>query len=395
MKQLCYFSLMAFWLISCSKPIMEESDTKQDFSFGVVDSLDVDVLGSLMLVDVSPKGKHFVFFDFSSRGFVFTDDSGEVPHAFSKTGDIPDAHGFLLEFPGFVDENSIALSGMNGIFLYDLKGNMLQRLAHPESLEGASTMSFVGKGMETTRIGGKTFLLSNSVRTRGTYPGEQQFYDSFKALELIDIDRGEFLEIVPFEKGSRFLDGNGYFASDYAPALEAVGDKLYIALGGDPKLYVYTLGSDGAILEKSVSLDIPGFEKLPITSRDEFYEGAMSVKTSTPSLRNIHVVDEYVLIQYYGGFSENKEKEINALMGSGDSKGFLELYNRYEKEVSKGILVLDRKNLHIVGNVPLPEGVNNAGFASSGDYLWMERSGSKEKEEDFLRIYKVKLQKHD
>lgn len=63
--------------------------------------------------------------------------------------------------------------------------------------------------------------------------------------------------------------------------------------------------------------------------------------------------------------------------------------------MSKGILVLDRKNLHIVGNVPFPEGVNKAGFASGAGYLWMERSGSIEQEEDFLRIYKVKLQKHE
>ncbi|MGY6521027.1 MAG: hypothetical protein ACXIUD_04820 [Mongoliitalea sp.] len=395
MKQFSFFLLIALGLISCSRPTVEESDLQLSFSFDFVDSLDVDVLGSLMLVDVSPEGKRLVFFDFSSRGFVFTDDTGKVINTFAKTGDIPDAHGFLLEFPGFVNENSIAVSGMNGIFIYDLEGNLLQRLAHPESLEGAATMIFVGKGMETTSIGGNAFLLSNSVRTRGTYPGEQQFYDTFKALELININRGEFIEIVPFEDGSQFLDGNGYFASDYAPALEAVGDKLYVALGGDPKLYVYALSSEGAILENSVSLSIPGFEKLSITSRDEFYEGSMSVKASTPSIRNIHVVDEYVLIQYYGGFSESKEKEINALKGSGDSKAFLELYNKYEKEVTKGVLVLDRKSLDIVGNVPFPEGVNQAGFASSGSYLWMERSASVEQEEDFLRIYKVQLKKHE
>jgi hypothetical protein len=45
----------------------------------------------------------------------------------------------------------------------------------------------------------------------------------------------------------------------------------------------------------------------------------------------------------------------------------------------------------VIGNLDFPIGVNVSGFASGGGFLWMEKSPNEEEEEDFLRIYKVKL----
>lgn len=141
-------------------------------------------------------------------------------------------------------------------------------------------MSFLGKGMETATVNGKQYLLSKSVRTRETFPGEQKFYDSFRALELIDIEDEKFIEIVPFEQGSQFLDGNGYFESDYAPALEAAEGKLYIALGGEQRLNVYDLRPEGAELDTVVMLDLPGFGKLPVTPRSDLPKVPLLLKVA-------------------------------------------------------------------------------------------------------------------
>lgn len=361
------------------------------YSFEIIDSLDLKILGSPMIIDVSPKADRFVFYDFAGKEFLITDKSGTIASRFSKTADTPDSYGFLMEFPGFVNENQLALAGMKGIFIYDLEGNMVKKLSHPESLGGAGFMSFSGKGMETISLGGKPYLLSKSVRTRETFPGEQKFYETFKALELVDIESETFTEIVPFEQGSQFLDGNGYFESDYAPALEAADDKLYVALGGEPRIYVYELSPAGAKLDTMVLLNLPGFEKIPVTPRSEFSEGSVTIKGNTPAFRNIHVLDGKILIQYYGGIPEEKMKELEASWKAGNEEESELMYTKINSEVKQGTLILDQKTLKVIGNLDFPARVTTSGFASGGGFLWMGKTGNEEEEEDFLRIYKVKL----
>ncbi|WP_113925232.1 hypothetical protein [Cognataquiflexum aquatile] len=391
MKHLQLYLLVLIIFYSCSNPEKKEQEIPTIYSFEVIDSLDLQILGDPLITDVSPKADRFVFYDFANREFIITDSSGAILSQFSKKEDTPDSYGFLMESPGFVNENQLALAGMSGIFIYDLDGNMIKKLAHPEILSGAGFMSFSGKGMETATLNGKQYLLSKSVRTRETFPGEQKFYDNFRALELIDIEGEKFIEIVPFEQGSQFLDGNGYFESDYAPALEAAEGKLYIALGGEQRLNVYDLSPEGAELDTVVMLDLPGFGKLPITPRAEFAEGTVIIKGGTPAIRNIHVVEGKILLQYYGGIPEEKMKELEALYSSGSEEEAELLYEKIESEVNQGILILDQKTLEVMGNLDFPGGVNLSGFASGGGFLWMEKAPNKEEEEDFLRIYKVQL----
>jgi len=361
------------------------------FSFEVVDSLELDILGDPTMIGVNAAMDRWVFYDFPGKEFVFTDQTGTVVSRFSKRADTPDAFGFLLEFPVFLNDRQVALTGMRGVFIYDLQGHLIKKLSHPESLGSAGFMSFPGKGMKTVTLDGQPFLIGKSVRTRNTFPGEQVFYDRFRALELIDVVNERFMEIVPFEGGSQFLDGNGYYESDYAPAYEVSGNKLYVALGGENRLHVYTLLSSGAALDTIVQLHIPGFTKLPATSREEFSQGTITIKGNTPATRNIHLVDGNVLVHYYGGIPEETMNVLEGLWLSGDEEEAERQYSEAEKEVNQGVLVLDQETLTHKGILKFPDGTNKRGFASGGGYVWMERLPDEENEEDFLRIYKVKM----
>lgn len=383
--------LLLILVSSCAERETKEPEIPTAYSLEVFDSLDLNILGDPLIVDVSPKADRFAFYDFANSEFIITESSGTILSRFSKNGDTPDSYGFLMEFPGFLNDTRIALVGMRGVFIYDLEGNLIKKLSHPETLAGAGFMSFSGKGVETIFLDGRQYLLSKSVRTRETFAGEQKFYDTFRALELVDIEEEKFLEIVPFEQGSQFLDGNGYFESDYSPALEASEGKLYLALGGEQRLNVYDLSPEGAELDTIVMLDIPGFEKLPVTPRAVFSDGSITINGGTAAIRNIHIVDGKVLAHYYGGIPEENMKELEALWSSGNEEEAELMYEKIENEVKKGILILDQKTLEVIGNLDFPDGVNTSGFASGGGFLWMEKKPNEEVEEDFLRIYKMKL----
>lgn len=384
--------ILIFGSFACSQQEKTNADSEEILlSLEIVDSLDLEILGDPLITAASNSGKSFLFYDFASENILITDDNGNIQSQFNKSEDTPDSYGFMMEAPGFVGEDRIAIAGMGGIFIYDLEGNMIKKINHPESVGGAGFMAFPGKSMESTELNGKIHLLSKSVRSRDTYPGEQKYYDTFRHLELVDIEDESSIEMIPFEENSRFLDGMGYLESDFWPALEAKNKKLYIALGGEPKLYRYSLSTKGATLDTLIQLSIPGFEEIEGSPRAEFSEGMVILNGGTASIQNIHIIGEKLLLNYYGGISPEDSEAISQLFEAGKMEEAEELYISTDNKTSRGILVFDLKSLAFLGNLSLPKEADLESFASGGDYLWMQKNPSEEVEEDFLRIYKVKL----
>lgn len=385
------FYLLLLSAISCS----EKSETiiePTSYSLEILDSLDLAILGNPLIADVKSDGSKFLFYDFASSDLIVTNAEGEIQSKFSKKEDTPDAYGFMMEVPGFFGSNQIAIVGMKGIFLYDFEGNLIKKMDHPESLGGAGFMAFPGKHTESTEINGNDYLITKSVRSRDSFNGEMKFYNTFKALELVDPESGSFTEMVPFEEGSMFLNGTGYYESDYAPAFETKDGKLYISLGAEQKLHVYNISSEGASLDTAISFSIPGFETLVPKDLSEFSEGTVTISGSTPSIRNIHIIDNKILLHYYPGIDPEKMNEAELLWEQGKQEEAGELYEKLEAELDQGLLVIDQNSLKLEGIIPLPDNINKTGFTSSNGFLWMEKAANEEQEEDFLRIYKVKIQ---
>lgn len=387
---LSFISASIFW--SCSEQKEEVSQkTVANYSWEIQDSVDLEILGNPMLADASSDGSNILFYDFAAKELIITNGEGKIQTQFSKTKDTPDAYGFMMEVPGFHQTNQLVVVGMNGIFIYDLQGKMIQKLAHPESLSGAGFMGIPGKHTVSTKLNGKDYLLTKSVRMHDSFAGELKFYDSFRALELINPETKEISEIVPFEKGSMFLNGTGYFESDYAPAFASKNEKLYVCLGAEQKLSIYNLSENGAELDTIISFSIPEFKELEPKELAEFKEGTVSINGGTPAIRNIHLIDGKILLHYYPGHDPEVFSELGSLWNQGKSKEAEEMYAKAESEINQGVLIIDQNTLEIEQNLLFPEGVNKEGFVSANGYLWMEKAKSKEEEEDFLRIYKIKL----
>ncbi|WP_100630196.1 hypothetical protein [Algoriphagus formosus] len=385
--------IAAFILFSCGESNQTEEGLEEmnPLSIEKVDSVDYKLLGDPILADVSQDGSHIMIYDYAGQEIITFDQAGNLLGKFSKTEDTPDAYGFMMELPGFLGNDQVVVNGMRGIFIYDLEGNQIKKIDHPESVGGAAFMPQVGKSIETFTLQNQEFILSKSVRPRDTYPGEQAFYDRFRALEWVNVASGESTEIIPFETGSIFKNGKGYIESDYTPSFEWINSKLYISLGGEPILRVYDLADNTAKLDTTINLTIPEFKELPVRERNEFSEGSVALDGSTASIRNIHRVGNKLILHYYAGMDPEKVKEAGELWQSGNEEEAGLLFDKLEAEVPKGFLVFDLETLQLLDRVDLPQGVNLGGFLAAGNSLWFQKAPSEEVEEDFVRIYEYKL----
>jgi hypothetical protein len=164
-----------------------------------------------------------------------------------------------------------------------------------------------------------------------------------------------------------------------------------VGLGAEQKLHVYSISPKGASLDTTISFSIPGFETLEPKDLSEFSEGTITISGSTPSIRNIHIIDNKILLHYYPGIDPQELKEAELLWEQGKQEEAGELYEKLEAELNQGLLVIDQKSLKLEGIIPLPDNFNKTGFTSANGFLWMEKVANKEQEEDFLRVYKVKI----
>lgn len=385
--------IAAFFLFSCgeSNQTAEGLEEMDSLSIEKVDSVDYKLLGDPILADVSQDGSRILIYDYAASEIISLDQSGKLLGKFSKTEDTPDAYGFMMELPGFLGNDQVVVNGMRGIFIYDLEGNQVKKIDHPESVGGAAFMPQVGKSIETFTYQNQEFILSKSVRPRDTYPGEQAFYDRFRALEWINVASGESTEIIPFETGSIFKNGKGYIESDYTPSFEWIEGKLYISLGGESILRIYDMSGESVNLDTAINLTIPEFRELPVRERNEFSEGSITVDGSTPSVRNIHRVGDKLILHYYAGMDPEKVKEAGELWQSGNQEEAGLLFDKLEEDVPKGFLVFDLETLQLLDRIDLPQGVDTGGFLAAGNVLWFQKSASEEVEEDFVRIFKYKF----
>jgi len=395
MKQLISPLILLFLIIfsvACSEKSVITTEQEDSYSWQVVDSLTIAILGNPIMASVNNQGSLFTFYDFPSSEILVVDAKGSILNRFSKTADTPDNYGFMLDLPVVWGTDRLVQIGMNGIFIFDLKGNLIKKIDHPESIGGAATMRLVGKSSKIVSRNGKEYILMKSNRSRDTHAGEQKFYDTYKALDLVEPESEEMTELGPFESGSKFLDGKGYNQSDYAPAFEVSGDKLYIAHGSEQKMYIYDFSDDNTSLDTTISLDVPGFFEVGGKERKKFSEGGFSVNMSTAAIRNIHLVNDKVIIHYFPGIDPKIMDEARALYNEGKEEEGNNLYKKALEQSIPGVLIYDRSTLDYLGNMIFPSGTTTGGFVADDKFLYFQRAPASDLEEDFLRVYKIKLE---
>ena len=392
-KSYFLFILLSALILACGTAEEKSTGTTAatELRFEVLDSLDLDFLGSPILASTNPAGSKFGFYDYPSKKIIISDQSGEILDTLSKTGDTPDSYGFMIDLPVIWGNDKLIQVGMNGVFIYDQAGNMLKKISHPEDMGGAAFMSITGKTSKIVEFDGVPYLLMNSIRTRDTYAGEQKFYDTYKAIEVVNLETGETEDFGPFEEGSLFHNGNGFIQSDYLPAFAASKGKLYLSHGGEPKVWVYSFSPEKATLDTALALDIPNLYPIEGIDRKELSEGSYSISGVNAAIKNIFVQGGKILISYYPGIDPLEMEEAEKLWMEGKEDEATVLYEKLQEKYPAGLLVYDEGSLEFLAQLNYPENTNKDGFLADDEFIYFPKTPDPDVEEDFLRIYKMKI----
>ncbi len=236
---------------SCSSEKNSDAVHLPDYEFVIVDSLQVDHLGSLALLDIHEEKELFLFSSGDDNRLFLTNQSGEIISTFEEPGDSPTAFGSKTGSGTFVGDR-IVIMGRTRFAIYDLDFNFQHgfKLGYPSS--GMFYLSFDHLQPAIQNGKAKLVAFTGGAQTEAS-SNQPEYYSEYNTFDLIDLDSGTFTPVLPFHPKSRFLSGKAF---DFiAPIYQVNGNEVSFVHKRDSLLYTYNLDQPDSFTATRIPFD--------------------------------------------------------------------------------------------------------------------------------------------
>lgn len=370
--------------LACSSPEINKISTplsEQNLRFETYDSLVVDYLGNLALMDISPDGNSFLLIDQNTDSILVTKPSGEILYQYLLKGDGPENYpSSRMGVARFISNDEFVIPTQLGFFRYSIKGALLRKF-EPDFNPSATLMIPNGDNLA---ISGDTIFSNFSGRFYDEGLLGIEYQQKAKTIELLAMNSGDFTPIIPFPKESRFSSteeehpGLAYYTN-----LALKDDSLYISFRNEAKIYSYSLNN----LQSPASVkNIPFKTFINALSTEDGGQNVFQIRnlfTGTIN-RMIPMENAEFLIDYLSGL---KDEEASEIMGIGETD-FEKMFEEAEKINTAGMLLFDGSSISPLIEKPSPLGSLNK-YISKNE-IWFSLNFS-EAENDYSVIYKTRL----
>ncbi|TDK49929.1 hypothetical protein [Algoriphagus formosus] len=378
------FSILLGFLVACGEAESEKPKaplSEQELKFEIYDSLVVDYLGNLMLMDISPDGQNYLMIDQNTDTIFVTDTQGEIKHKYYRNGDDPEAiPGNRTGLGKFLDNQTILIPGSQGIATYEISGK-LKKVFKPE-FTGMSSLVIPFNQVHDAS-GQKVYIY---LPGRYSDLGQQglDFQKNSKRLEVLDLNSGVFESVMPFPKESKYSSETQEFGSlDFYTTFKIEGDSLFLFFRNEPKLFTYHLSN----LEKPARVkSIPYPEFIERKVDDKPVNGGFNMRDFFlgTNLSLFPTESGDFLIQYLTGLTDEEANEVTSAAGT----DFNKMFEDAEKYNGGGFVLFDGSQLSPI--IEKPEILGTLNKYVSKDEIWFSLNFS-EAENDYSVIYKTRL----
>lgn len=375
--------IFSIFVLSCSAPT-SETQKEPDLSLIIQDSIQVNYTGLLMLMDVSPKHEKILLFDPQTRKFVVAGMDGSIQSEFVKERDAPDSFGsYPLAAGKYNDSGNIQIVSFLGIFEFNNSGEMVSNIRIPKDEQ----VSFAGRFDALSEIAFlKDKILLAGLEARGKYNKTQpEFYDNFLQLIWADPKTGKFERFLTLDPESIFQNDMSHEPSTLSTKFEVFDNQLYVISGTDPYLNIYELDSPYTKIER-IPLNLTNYRLNEGEDPKKADPRAISYDPSFGNIQKMAKVNDLLFISYVNGYDDLDSEAYQNLQTEEDWQDF---NSRISKKYKNQFLVLDLEG-NKIAEFESPNQLGNV-FVSREGSLWFISKPNTEVEEDFVKIYQVKI----
>ncbi|WP_074225213.1 hypothetical protein [Algoriphagus halophilus] len=359
-----------------------EGNEKLGFSLVLSDSLEVDYLGDLMLLDYDPEEGKYLLSNDTYYEYVEVEGSGEIlnHHQFNSEG--IDAVETALGL-GYVDGNVTVLTPTNGYYQFE-DSLKVGQIEIPYSYQIFMFYPKLGVFKENNQV----YFPSLWPETFAINMNEGEFYKKLYRLPIlskIDESTGDTLGVVRLPETSKLL--NGQVHGFPIPVYTKSDELLLLSMWIEPRFYVYNQEGDHFDYDQTVELNIPNWVHYDPVSEDQAEKFFEEYSKKIPgNLTNLFQVGSYYIATYTKGISE----DVLATMNRQDPNfGF----ERRKKDPHLAA-VFDQDFNQVAVDLPFPKASDYPMVVNKQGELVVSKDGNlSDTEDDGMILYKLKLVK--
>lgn len=375
--------LTVFCSFSCSdQKSGSQQNEKTNFILKLVDSVQVDFLGDMKLVDYDPKTERYLLATDYTEKYMEVDQHGEILTQKDFTADTKDAVGFVLG-SGYLDGEVVVLSETKGYLMYKdglksgeikLSYNFIPFIIYPK--------------LKIFRYGNRLYYPRPMQESINALRQETGAFTSaiyrMPAMEGQEISSGDTISVMRLPEISGILDGQMHGMT--FPVISETERHVLLSTWIEPVIYVYSKLNGEIVYDQSVQIDIPdwvSYTPTELEDREGFY--LQNNKRINGNLVDVLESGEYYIAVYQKGIEENKMPEKD----EDQEKYNLEIKrkNRYYAAI------FDKEFKQLAVNVPFPASSAVPGVVNKAGEIMVSKNASlSETEDDGIILYKLKLE---
>ncbi|WP_297335851.1 hypothetical protein [Algoriphagus sp.] len=365
------------FLAACT-PERAEETFEDSYQWVIQDSIQVDFMGELALLDYDPAQQLFVSRWNAQEEYVIFDESGQVNHTFKLNEDGPNRIGWVQGI-NFLDGKLWIMDQVKGIYVFDLDGTFLEKYPTPKDYFYLNGLPF-GAHLRGDEL---FYLRPEHGESRPDIPSLFSNVYSADILEVFNTSSGITRTTMPFPPNTVYNSENFYNWT--FPMIIKHQDEWILTLLAEQKYFVYQ-EKDGEIqfvravdLALKDAITMPG---IPMNRQADWYEEFGNVIFGR--IEQIYRRENDLIVIYTKGVGEELASQHNRENWE-EWLAFLENIPRYAA-------VFDDNHELIQQDLPLPKGVRLSSIVTSEGAIIAEKNQEYfGVEEDFLIYYKLDL----
>lgn len=359
--------VISFSIASCKTENQENSTSIPTIT--LVDSMEVDYLGVVWLMDYDPQSEKLLLANDSYFQYLEIDRSGKILDSARLSSDGPDAIDMALGMGYFEGKVTVATSS-DGFKILE-KGKITDQIKIPYAYHAFNFLPNLGLYPWKDGVLYGRFT-ADSLQTNGEF--DAAYYERTYTDPILEYQKdGKVKGVLTLPEDSPLRDGK--FHGPITSVTEFSGDQLYYANWMRPEIYIYQTAGEDLVYQKTVKVDIPGwvfYDPVEMTNAANFYDFMGSKMAG--NLTNILPFGDHFVIVYTKGIAEDQFSQID--FKDPNARQLINSINR----PFFGILDKDFNAIQL--DIPLPAAASTFMVASPNGDIWISKNPSLADTED-------------
>ena len=342
----------------------------------IIDSLIVDYLGTLTMIDIKPDRSEYLMYDGQRKEFSRISAEGDIILSKNLSGDGKDSFGAYFYAANYYDDDKILIFPYSGgIYTYDLKFNLLTKETPSFNLYTNS----IGGGLATRLVCEKLFANRYPEKQAKDFFDQEDYLSRFPFLTVYDLKKKEIIAEQYIPKETQLIQHPGNYR-ETAPHSIMMRDELYLLFSNSPEIYKYSFPGLNLLGKVDLNPSEKYVQVKPFPMRD-LGIGAFNELAGSEYV-HFSASNGYFLTGYRGAAPQDKVDALPQDLLGGEA--FMALVKEYKIPYYQ----------IIKGDEKLWEGHIDVQFKYKGGHLFADRNIHQplvEEEKDYVAFYFYKI----